>query len=88
MGKLKHFSFLSAWSLQKLETLGFQAGELERLSSGMCRNLNIWGTSTRGDSTEAELMAGLGMAFLALRGLLGIQSETSEEFHHSQFGGA
>ena len=29
------------------------------------------------------------MAFVALRGLLGIQSDTlSEELHHSQFGGA
>lgn len=45
--ELKYSSSLSASFLQKLETLEFWAvlsGEWERLSPGMYRNLNIWGS--------------------------------------------
>ena len=33
-------------------------------------------------------MVGFCLAFMALRGLLGIQSETPEKFCYNQFGGA
>ena len=56
----------------------------------MCRNLNILKTSRTENSSEMEPDSrSLAWLFLALRGLLGIQSDTaSEELHYSQFGGA
>ena len=48
--KTEIFLFLSAWSLQKVETLGFRTGlsdEQAKLPPVMCRNLGILGTSRK-----------------------------------------
>ena len=74
------------WDLWVLSSL---IREWERLSPIWCRNLIILGTSKREKSRGGAWWPAFGMAFLAWRGVLGIQSATpSEELHHSQFGGA
>ena len=93
---MKYLSFLSTWPLQKLETLRFPAalsGECERLPPGRYRNLGIFGglREERSPSKSIDIIGGiwcqaLGVAFLALRGLLKVQFEIPyKKSHHSQF---
>ena len=63
------------------------SGEWERLPPGMFRISILWGPLGVRNPPRQCLMAGLDMAQLTLRDLLGIQSETPEEFSLSQFGG-
>ena len=88
--ELKHFSFLSVWSPETDSWVWSSLSrEWERLSPVLCRNLIIWGTSKREKSRGGAWGLAFGMAFLAWRGVLGIQSAAPpEELHHSQFGGA
>ena len=86
--KLKYFSPLSGWSLDKVETVGLWAAissEWERLSPDMCSNLAILGTK---NFTQAEY-DGRPLAWISWHW------EASREFsvrcwgvHHSQFRGA
>lgn len=65
------------------------------MGTGKTISWHVWQSQYIGDLKKREILQGrawwhvFGMALLSLSGLWGIQSQiSSEEFYHSQFGGA